>query len=461
MATSEEKTTQLIKEIVIYTKMHGNLPKKGVLSSDGRDMGKALTEYRSGKRSLTKGQLELLALLDSFESIAEKNIQKLEENYNEHGYLSLSKENDSQLQQALYNFRNGKTPITSSQRNRLEKIGAFSTVTELMISSIEEFYEKYKVLPKIGDTNIRNKDMGIAIANYKQGKLALTLGQKMRLERLGLSLSKAKIKEEKGFSVKIIPEKKDTLSDKIMSLRTKKEQTQREGYSITKIIQEIFNYIQMYRIFPPLRTLSESGKDMNQFLLDYRNGKLTLTDEQKNSLFYLEQLLSETEWQIREIEMYYSSYNCMPTLATGSNNYKLVKIISDIKSGKIPITKSQKQRLDAIGVFLTSTEKKVSSIEKFYEEHHRLPKRGELDYNYMDIGRIASDFRNGNRILTLAQKMRLERLGLSLEKAKIKEEKPLNIRIIPENPFETEIIALNEEKRNLIEQEVNQKNKAV
>jgi len=84
MKKQEDKTTRLILEISNYVHKYGEFPRRGTLSIDGIDMGKAITRARTGELTLTKEQIAILERLDDFLSRTEKNIQELEKFYSEH-----------------------------------------------------------------------------------------------------------------------------------------------------------------------------------------------------------------------------------------------------------------------------------------------------------------------------------------------------------------------------------------
>ncbi|MCI8446195.1 MAG: hypothetical protein HFH31_01725 [Bacilli bacterium] len=198
---------------------------------------------------------------------------------------------------------------------------------------------------------------------------------------------------------------------------------------ITRILIELANYVCTYGEFPPKGTLSSDGIDMNQLLYNYRNGKIEFTEKQEHLISLLIHLLSKTEWNIREVEYYYCTYGYLPY---SKECHKLRKAISDFRTGKIAITESQQKRLEAIGALSTATEKTVRSIEEFYSIHNRLPEYGEYNHRYCDMGRAIVDYQNGNRLLTLGQKVRLEKIGISFKKIQVKKEPGLAIRLVEE-----------------------------
>lgn len=223
MSFYENETTKMILEILKYAKKNGEYPTVGVLASNGHDMGKALTRFRTGEVKLTEKQVEMFAMVDDFLSRTEKNIQKLESFYKENGYLPVGEE-QKQLVDILWTYKSGKVPINFNQKQRLEAIGAFLSNTERMIRSIEAFYRSEGTTPRRGDKTKDGYDMGNAIIGYRNGKRQLTLNQKNRLEAIGIKLPYARIKDESKVSVRIIPEKSDkTLSERIKKLKQQKE----------------------------------------------------------------------------------------------------------------------------------------------------------------------------------------------------------------------------------------------
>lgn len=222
MGIYETKTTQMILEIANYVFQYGHFPLKGTLSSDKRDMGKALTRYRTGEDVLTKQQVELLSLLDDFIKQTEKNIRQLEAFYQEHNCLPIGKTNKT-LVEVMTTYKTGKVPITESQRNRLEKMGVFLSNTERMVLYIENYYNRYHKLPVSGIKTPEGYDMGSAIKGYRSGKRLLTQGQKERLEKIGINLSNAMIKEEPVLRTRIVREPKEqSLAQRIESLKAEK-----------------------------------------------------------------------------------------------------------------------------------------------------------------------------------------------------------------------------------------------
>lgn len=228
MGVYETKTTKMILEIANYVFEYGEFPLKGTFSSDKRDMGKALTRYRTGEDKLTKQQVELLSLLDDFIKKTEKNIAELESYYQLHGCLPISKTN-RRLVEVMSSYKMGKVPITESQRKRLDKIGIFQSSTERMVRYIEQYYLHHFELPRPGKKTKEGYDMGNAIKGYRSGKRLLTLNQKERLEKLGINLSKAVIKEEPIFRTRIIKE----ASEKSLAQRIKRLKEEKERYSKT------------------------------------------------------------------------------------------------------------------------------------------------------------------------------------------------------------------------------------
>lgn len=219
---SRDTTTKLILEISNYVHKNGQFPPRGTLSSDGKDMGKAITRYRTGELDLKKEQIAILERLGDFLSRTEKNIQELEEFYSNHGHLPLG-DAYAEYKDIMWTYKSGKVPITEEQRERLDKIGALSDKTERMIRSIETFYKKYGKEPKRGDQTVEGYDMGNAIIGYRNGKRALTLSQVSRLNNIGIELPNALIKDEKNPKTRIIEKSEKTLSEKIKKLKEEKE----------------------------------------------------------------------------------------------------------------------------------------------------------------------------------------------------------------------------------------------
>lgn len=214
-------TTKLIIEICDYIYTHGEYPPRGFLSSDGKDLGKALTRYRSLETPLNQEQIELLTQADLFLSRTEKNIQEIEAYYKTHQCLPLGEEN-ARLVEIMGNYKEGKVPITKEQRDRLDKMGVFFSKTERMIQAIEAYYKENHKVPGRGKKSPDGYDMGSALIGYRNGKRRLTLEQKQRLEKIGISLPNAVMKEEAKLSTRVI-DKKETLSDKIEKLRAERE----------------------------------------------------------------------------------------------------------------------------------------------------------------------------------------------------------------------------------------------
>ena len=50
-------------------------------------------------------------------------------------------------------------------------------------------------------------DMGRAIVDYQNGNRLLTLGQKVRLEKIGISFKKIQVKKEPGLAIRLVEEK--------------------------------------------------------------------------------------------------------------------------------------------------------------------------------------------------------------------------------------------------------------
>ena len=49
--------------------------------------------------------------------------------------------------------------------------------------------------------------MGRAIVDYQNGNRLLTLGQKVRLEKIGISFKKIQVKKEPGLAIRLVEEK--------------------------------------------------------------------------------------------------------------------------------------------------------------------------------------------------------------------------------------------------------------
>lgn len=225
MSVYEQNTTKMVLEICDYFFEKGKFPEKGILSSDGRDMGKALIRYKMGDAALTESHVELLSLLSDFMNRTEKNIQELENYYQKNHCLPIG-EKQKIWTRVMSSYKHGKVPITEQQRQRLEKIGVFKTTTERMIQSIENYYHEYGEAPIRGQKSKEGYDMGNAIIGYRNGKRLLTLGQKVRLERIGISLPRAQIKEEQTWSIRVITKKdskKITLAERIRELKKMKK----------------------------------------------------------------------------------------------------------------------------------------------------------------------------------------------------------------------------------------------
>ncbi len=217
--SNEEKTTSMILEISDFVLTHGEFPSRGVLSSDGRDMGKALTRYRTGEVKLTENQIELLSLIDQFLSKTEKNVREIELFYKENGMLPVG---DKRLMDVIHSYQSGKVPITLDQKQRLESIGAFDTPTERMVRFIESYYEDYGEIPVRGVKSREGYDAGSAVIGYRTGKRKLTENQKNRLERIGIGFRHALIKEEVSLNIRVV-HSEYTLSQKIEQLRNEKD----------------------------------------------------------------------------------------------------------------------------------------------------------------------------------------------------------------------------------------------
>lgn len=210
-------TNQLIIEICAYIYEHGEYPPRGFLSRDGKDLGKALTRFRTLETPLSQEQIKLLAEADSFLSRTEKNIQEIEAYYELHKCLPLG-ETNVRLVEIMGNYKEGKVPITKEQRVRLEKMGVFLSKTERMVRSILAYYNEYHKVPGKGKKSPDGYDMGVALIGYRTGKRMLTLNQKERLEQKGILLPNAVIKEEGKLSIREI-DKKTTLADQIEELK--------------------------------------------------------------------------------------------------------------------------------------------------------------------------------------------------------------------------------------------------
>ncbi len=219
--SNEEKTTKMILEISDFVLQHGVFPPRGTLSSDGRDMGKALTRYRTGEVHLTKTQLELLELIDHFLSRTEYNIREIELFYEQHGVLPIG---DKRMMDTIHSYRIGKVPITLDQQRRLEKIGAFLTPTERMVTFIESYYENYEEIPVRGVKTKEGYDAGNALIGYRTGRRQLTEQQKQRLEKIGVRFRNAMIKDEMDCNIRIISKEQDQLlSEKLKCLKAERE----------------------------------------------------------------------------------------------------------------------------------------------------------------------------------------------------------------------------------------------
>lgn len=216
-----DSTTQLVIEICNYIYANGEYPPRGFLSSEKKDLGKALTRFRTGETKLTDEQISRLADADSFLSRTEKNIRELEEYYREHGCLPLGAE-QVRLRDVMGSYKSGDVPITKEQHQRLEAIGVLLSNTERMIRAIEAYCDKYHKKPGRGQKSPEGYDMGSALIGYRSGKRKLTLDQKRRLEKKGIFLPNATIKEELTTSVRVV-EGKETLSDKIEKLKAERE----------------------------------------------------------------------------------------------------------------------------------------------------------------------------------------------------------------------------------------------
>ncbi|MCI8544847.1 MAG: hypothetical protein HFH09_01290 [Bacilli bacterium] len=215
-----DSTAKLVTEVCDYIYTNGDYPPRGFLSSDGKDLGKALTRFRTGETKLTNEQISRLADADSFLSRTEKNIRELEEYYHMHGCLPLGEE-QVRLRDVMNSYKSGDVPITKEQYQRLEAIGVFFSNTERMIQAIEAYCNKYHKAPGRGKKSPEGYDMGSALIGYRSGKRQLTLDQKRRLESKGISLPNATIKKEPIISVRI-EERKETLSDKIEKLKAER-----------------------------------------------------------------------------------------------------------------------------------------------------------------------------------------------------------------------------------------------
>ncbi len=228
-------TDKLVIEICNYIYEHGEYPPRGVISSEGKDLGRALTRFRIGETKLTNEQIEFLGKADKFLSRTEKNIQELEAYYQVHGCLPLGDEH-VRLREVMGSYKSGQVPITKEQYQRLEAIGVFLSNTERMVQAIESYCDKFHKAPTRGKKSPEGYDMGNAIIGYRSGKRQLTLEQKQRLERIGISLPNASLKEDAIVSIRQI-EKKETLSDKIEKLKAEKESliSTAEEKGITKL----------------------------------------------------------------------------------------------------------------------------------------------------------------------------------------------------------------------------------
>jgi len=216
-----EETNLMIREIGVYVKEHGEYPPRGVKASNGKDLGKATTRYRTGEIELTNEQIEMLAMIDDFLSRTEKNIQELEQYYKEFGHIPTGEDN-KRLVDIIGTYKSGKVPVTANQRERLEAIGVLISNTERMIRSIEVFYKENGRVPGRGYKTAEGYDMGNAIIGYRRGKRLLTLDQKRRLELLGIDMSQAKIKDEPNIQVREISQKETELSFRIKQLKEEK-----------------------------------------------------------------------------------------------------------------------------------------------------------------------------------------------------------------------------------------------
>ncbi len=214
-----DSTAKLVTEVCDYIYKNGDYPPKGFLSKEGKDLGKALTRFRTGETKLTNEQIECLGRADSSLSSTEKNIRELEEYYRVHGCLPVGEE-QVRLRDVMNSYKSGDVPITNEQYQRLEAIGVFLSNTERMIQAIEAYCNKYHKAPGRGKKSPEGYDMGSALIGYRSGKRQLTLDQKQRLESKGILLPNATIKNAPIISVRI-EERKETLSDKIESRKSK------------------------------------------------------------------------------------------------------------------------------------------------------------------------------------------------------------------------------------------------
>lgn len=227
MSLYEKENTKMILEISNFVYQNGYYPPRGTLSSDHRDMSKALTRYRTGEVFLTEEQVQLLAALDDFLTRTEKNIQEIESFYEKNRCLPTGEK--ERLVGIIGDYKSGKIPITLAQKKRLENIGAFKSNTERMVCSIESFVHHYGKQPKRGDKTPEGYDMGDAIIGYRNGKRALTLNQRERLEIIGISLPNAKIKEEFPLKIRIAKEPgEQRLSERIKKLKQERESLKNE-----------------------------------------------------------------------------------------------------------------------------------------------------------------------------------------------------------------------------------------
>lgn len=216
----------------------------------------------------------------------------------------------------------------------------------------------------------------------------------------------------------------------------------------TKLISEISRaYQQNGR--PKRNELTTDGRDMGKGLTRMKTLELHLTDDQLYCLAMLDDFSSQTEKNIQELETFYEKNGCLPL----GEDYKHLKdVMYSYKSGKVPLTESQKDRLEAIGVFLTNTERMIQAIEIFYDKFGLLPKKGDKSKEGYDMGLALIGYTTGKRQLTLEQKQRLEKKGVVFENALIKEPPKLKIRLIEEKETLSEQIKrLKMEKATLLD----------
>ena len=404
----EEETTTLLLEIFEYFCQHKKLPENGI------DMKLVLDEYYMKSVKLTRFQKELLHFIKVFSRL-EEVIQEIENYYYHYHFLPTA----SKYRNCIFEIKNGLVPILEEQKKRLDAMNVFVNPNEKMVLSIEKFYSKNNRIPKIGELNENNSDMGHAICDYRHGKRLLTEEQKLRLEKLGIKFVSERIVGEEKMGIKVIKQEDIKLYSTNENRVLKKEE-------ITKLLIEVSHIFCTYGEFSD-ELISSTGYDIRQFLCDCYAEKIEFTNTQIDLFYLLKRLISKTEKNIIELENYYRIYGCLPT---SRENSRLYKAINDYKHGKIALTETQKSRLENIGALSSATEKMVFSIEQFYIENNRLPLKGECNHYFYDMGQAIEDYQNGIRLLTINQKMRLEKLGVHFRNVLLKEEEELSIQLV-------------------------------